>query len=666
MERPALRIRPGAATTSTTKRFGPFEIVGRLGLGGMGVVLDARTDNGDPVALKLLRPTGDAHKHRVFAARFHREAKILKSLSHPGVVRLIDSGTIHGIFYLAMQRIEGRTLGSLLKRGPMDVEAVIALGIKLGDTLAHLHEVGVVHRDIKPDNVLIDADGHPVLTDFGLARLSGATAITRANELVGSLGFIAPEIIDGALPSPRSDQYSLGRLLFMLSAPKKSEDNEGIPLLEALKKSMSVDWSLFPTEGGFTRLGEIIKRMLARDPAERFPDLYSLIVELDALAKAIAEARADIPTDKHAAVRPRSIVQSSAPPDTPPIEPGTNWEDDTRWDPDAERRLVQYGAALMQRRADSPWLASDLSAPAALPEREPELELVKTSDRDFLSLSASLALEEDLVADAIDTQDLILKLRKRELSRSVSDDTEAKLRRAADLKKKTVAFWAAKLKPADVAGADTPLPEAPPDALERWQHIVDDLVTDQATDRVAVVRIEEPAEQTIDEGGFEATLRDGLPAIREVEVRADAPAAAEPVELGRFHPLIPYPDEQAPRARPPPEAPSVRLFTDSEDPEDETIPPDDRRKREPAAGPPRKTGALAIAIATVVLAAALWGWWATRPEPPSASQIDIARQLEAEARAALKANDRELAKKLLGLCIRAADLRECKELLNEL
>src|SRR5215472_8873955 len=93
---------PGAKT------FGKFAILGRLGRGGMGIVLDALTPEGTPVALKLIRPTGDADKQRLFSARLHREAKILRKLTHPGVVRLVDSGNVHGILYLAMERVEGK------------------------------------------------------------------------------------------------------------------------------------------------------------------------------------------------------------------------------------------------------------------------------------------------------------------------------------------------------------------------------------------------------------------------------------------------------------------------------------------------------------------------------------------------------------------------------
>jgi serine/threonine protein kinase len=442
----------------------------------MGVVLDARDPVGRSIALKLLRPSGEPHKNRAFAARFHREAKILKKLSHPGVVRLIDSGTIHGIFYLAMERVDGKALGALIKKGPMDLEAIIALGSKLGETLAHLHEVGVVHRDIKPDNVIIDQNGQPILTDFGLARVSGGTAITRADELVGSLGYIAPEVIEGAKPSAKTDQYAFGRLLFALGVHKPDVEPPDLPILEAIKNSMSVDWDTFPSEGVFVRLAEVIKRAIAHDPEERFPDMYSVTVELDAIGALLAD-NDTVPTDKFAAITvrdlhavrtapPRAQTQSAPPgAEVPRFEPSGAWDDDTRWDPDAERKLAALAASVAER-ASAPWLATDLAAPAALPE---QLDWVKHDS----SISALPREEEPL---GVDTQDLMMRLRRRSQPYAPIDGTcaDEKSDRVARMRKKTKRFWVDQLSVADSFPPETNV-EPPHDAVERWHHIVEDL-----------------------------------------------------------------------------------------------------------------------------------------------------------------------------------------------
>lgn len=454
------------------KSFGPYSIVGRLGVGGMGVVLDARDPSGRSVALKLLRPAGDAQKYRAFAARFHREAKILKKLSHPGVVRLLDSGTIHGIFYLAMERIEGKSLGALMKSSRMDATAIIALGIKLGETLAHLHEIGVVHRDIKPDNVIIDRQGQPILTDFGLARVSGGTAITRANELVGSLGYIAPEVIEGAAPSAKSDQYALGRMLFNLSMKQPFEEREDLPILEALKESMHVPWESFPSEPIYFRLGEAIRRAIAVDPEARFPDMYSMTVELEAHARILREAAEldTVPTDKFAAVsipriaKPRAETQSAPPEEEAvPLEfEAPEWEDDTHWDPDAERKLAQLHAQLAER-SSAPWLATELFAPAGIPE-SPALDWMRAQS----SIRAVVREEEPM---GIDTDDLVIKLRRHDSGLGGED----KMDRIARLKKKTKRFWVEQLKVSDTIPPEAGV-EPPIDALHSWQHIVEDLL----------------------------------------------------------------------------------------------------------------------------------------------------------------------------------------------
>jgi serine/threonine protein kinase len=684
------------------KRFGPYEIVGRLGFGGMGIVLDARSDDGKAVALKLLRPTGDAHKHKVFAARFHREAKILQKLSHPGVVRLLDSGSIHGIFFLAMERIDGKSLGVLLKRAPMDAEAIIVLGIKLGETLAHLHEIGIVHRDIKPDNVIVNTQGVPILTDFGLARLSGGTAITRANELVGSLGYIAPEVIEGAIPSPKSDQYALGRLLFNLAAKRSEESNEGLPLLQALQKSMKLDWSTYPNEGGaFARLAEVINRMVARDPEQRFPDMYSLIVELDTLTRAFCDAETGtaidaFPTDKHQVAKPRSLTQSSAPPESEVQSIGQrNWEDDTRWDPDAEKKLTQLAAQLSQP-ARAPWLASDLSAPAALPQ---DLEWVRpASDQDFLGLSGALALgrddlsenEDDAGANVIDTMDMMVKLRRRRaLPYSVIEappkvapaaapiEPEDKSDRIAQLKKQTQQFWSQKLNIADTMPPLEPPPESAaeelPEAIEAWKHIVDDLgpPPDGATVRM-------PAVKSVPR--FASPVKIPAP-VEALEARAAAASLDRETEPEAFRPLIPYPRVGSSQLgpRPVPIAPSVLM-----EEQIATLPPD--AKKEPVVSPlytpspgprlPRRYGVLIAALIGAFLVATVWvvagmdrGPGPARYEgdqPPNASQLQLAGELHREAEKALRSGDRDKAQKLYDLCVRTADLEECKKALESL
>lgn len=252
---------------------GPYELLGRLGFGGMGIVLDAMSPWGERVALKLTRLFLDRDQAEHIALRFHREARLLAQLDHPGIVPLRDAGIVDDLAYLALTRIEGASLRAIRRLGPLQLDVVARVGIRLARTLAHVHASGVVHRDIKPGNVLIDATGRPMLIDFGIATFNGATRITNRHDVLGTLGYIAPEVVDGETGGPLSDQYSLGRVLHTLAASTAlstaSEDSRVGRILAGLE----VDWSAFPTRGRWTSLQIVIQRMVADDPSERYPTL---------------------------------------------------------------------------------------------------------------------------------------------------------------------------------------------------------------------------------------------------------------------------------------------------------------------------------------------------------------------------------------------------------
>jgi serine/threonine protein kinase len=268
-------------------RIGPYSITGVLGKGGMGVVFDAIDPRGIRVALKVIRPQGDPENAQLLTARFLREAKILEQLDHPCVVRLVDSGDIDGVLFLAMERIEGVSLLTIRRRGALGFDPLVQLGIQLADALAHMHEAGIVHRDIKPANILIDARGQPVITDFGISGMSEATGITRMGDLLGSPGFMAPEVTEGHPPSELSDQFALGRLLYELGASgpaKKLPKNA--PILEILSASLEIDWNRFPRGERWPTLESILRRMVATHPGERYPNARSVRASLQALTSA--------------------------------------------------------------------------------------------------------------------------------------------------------------------------------------------------------------------------------------------------------------------------------------------------------------------------------------------------------------------------------------------
>ena len=206
-------------------RLGEFRLLERLGGGGMGVVFRAeQPELGREVALKLMRPD-----HLYFAdsrERFRREAEAVARLHHPGIVPVYAFGEESGLPYFAMELVEGRTFGEMIGSAQKandnmstdEVATCARLAAQVADALEHAHARGVLHRDVKPTNVMVSATGRAMLVDFGLARTEGESRITRSGGVTGSLPYVAPEIIRGDGPgwTERSDVYSLGVTLYEL------------------------------------------------------------------------------------------------------------------------------------------------------------------------------------------------------------------------------------------------------------------------------------------------------------------------------------------------------------------------------------------------------------------------------------------------------------------
>lgn len=199
-------LRPGDPA-----RIGGHRLLGRLGAGGMGVVYLGRTDAGALAAIKVILPehAGDED----FRARFRREAEAARRIDSPWAVAVTGADTEAERPWLATEFVPGPTLSDVVAhRGPLPVSSVMALGRLLSRALAAVHGAGLVHRDVKPGNVLLTADG-PRLIDFGIARATDATALTATGLLIGTPGFLAPEQVSGSTVGPEGDVFSLGCLL---------------------------------------------------------------------------------------------------------------------------------------------------------------------------------------------------------------------------------------------------------------------------------------------------------------------------------------------------------------------------------------------------------------------------------------------------------------------
>ena len=188
---------------------GAYRLEERLGEGGMGVVFRAvREDNGEVVAVKVLRD--ELAEDELQVRRFEREGRAVAGIGHPHLVPVLDSGSAGGRRYLVTPYVDGVALSEILESGPLSGGSVVRLAAGVGSALDALHRGSLLHRDVKPENILVDAAGRSHLTDFGVALGEGDTALTSTGRVVGTVDYLAPELIRGEPAAPSSDVYALG------------------------------------------------------------------------------------------------------------------------------------------------------------------------------------------------------------------------------------------------------------------------------------------------------------------------------------------------------------------------------------------------------------------------------------------------------------------------
>ena len=194
-------------------RIGGYLVESLLGVGGMGRVYSATAADGTRVALKMVKQQFALDEQ--FRRRFAREARVARSVSNPHVVAVLDTGEHDGVPYLAEQFIEGVTLESKLKQdGCLDVPSVVRICAGVAEGLRALWDAGMVHRDIKPGNILLDRAGRSIIADFGLAKDTQGSVLTQPGQAIGSLDYMAPEQIRGEEVTAAADVYSLGCVMF--------------------------------------------------------------------------------------------------------------------------------------------------------------------------------------------------------------------------------------------------------------------------------------------------------------------------------------------------------------------------------------------------------------------------------------------------------------------
>lgn len=269
-------------------------VLGRfLGSGGMGEVYLAHDEVLDrDVALKVLRShyAGDEE----FAERFRREARSAAGLSHPNIVQVYDRGeTEDGTSYIAMEYVPGGTLKERIEGwGPFGADETAAVGVQIADALEAAHERGVIHRDIKPQNVLVTASGDLKVTDFGIARAASAVTSSASGAVFGTVGYISPEQALGEPVGPASDLYSLGVILYeMLTGELPfTADNSIAVCMKHVTEPLRPPRRVNPEipEG----MDAVVAMLLAKRPADRYAGAGELITDLERVQEGLPPALA--------------------------------------------------------------------------------------------------------------------------------------------------------------------------------------------------------------------------------------------------------------------------------------------------------------------------------------------------------------------------------------
>jgi serine/threonine protein kinase len=277
---------------------GAYVLVEPLGSGGMGQVWRARDERLDrPVALKVLTAVDEEAR-----ARFLREARALGRIEHAHVVRVFASGDDGGVVWMALEVIGGEPLSELVGGGPIDEETALLLGAQIARGLAVVHAHGVVHRDVKPSNILVDDDANVKLIDFGVASLTGAHGgfTTRAGIVVGTPHFMSPEQARGSAVDARADAWGLGATLYTLLTGHppffRADDEPDLEILARLLRDDVVDVAERAEVSPET--AALVHELLSRDVAVRPDDLAVVAARLEALARGLGRGQSPVPDDQ--------------------------------------------------------------------------------------------------------------------------------------------------------------------------------------------------------------------------------------------------------------------------------------------------------------------------------------------------------------------------------
>ena len=257
-----------------------YEVLRKLGSGGMADVYLAKDRVlGRQVALKVLSAQF-ANDHE-FIERFRREASAAASLNHPNVVQVYDKGEAEGTYYIAMEYLEGRSLKEIIvKYAPLSSDLVVSVSRQIVEALRYVHRRDIIHRDIKPQNILIDNEGRVTVTDFGIARAGGGASLTEVGTSVGTAHYLSPEQAQGQPVEAASDLYSLGVVMYEMATgklPFEADNSVGIAM-QHVHDTPLPPRSLVPSIPD--NLEAVILRAMGKQPTERYLTAQAMLDDI--------------------------------------------------------------------------------------------------------------------------------------------------------------------------------------------------------------------------------------------------------------------------------------------------------------------------------------------------------------------------------------------------
>ena len=294
-------------TAPTPQRFGRYAVLSELGRGAMGVVYRGRDELLDrAVAIKTIHMAFAAEDHEGYLARFRQEARAMGALNHPSIVSVYDYGDERDIAYMAMELLEGRELRAIMDESPPPPAITVDLAAQVAEGLAFAHARGVVHRDVKPGNIMVADGGRVKIMDFGIARVRASDVKTQTGVMLGSPKYMSPEQILGQPADHRSDIFSLGVVLHEMLAGAPPFVGADIPqLMYQVCNARPVPPS-HRNPAVPEVLDLIVAKALEKEPAARYQDAGQLAADLRAWA---ATAARDAPT---AASPPAAVASADA------------------------------------------------------------------------------------------------------------------------------------------------------------------------------------------------------------------------------------------------------------------------------------------------------------------------------------------------------------------